>query len=65
MKEAFAEGWPLISKRYPSVEAAAQGRLRLANAIVAVTAANASDPNSIVRMAMDLLNIEERKSCRN
>ena len=60
MKEALAKAWPLISRRYQGVEATAQGRLRLAGAIVAVTPPDASDANSIMRMAIDLLNIEER-----
>ncbi len=60
MKEAFAKGWPLVSGRYQSVEATAQGRLRFAGAIVAVTPADATEAETIVRMAIDLLTIEER-----
>ena len=60
MKEAFAKGWLLISSRYQTVEASAKGRLRLARAIVDVTPANATDAEAIVRMAIDLVNIEER-----
>jgi hypothetical protein len=60
MKEALAKAWPLISKRYQSIEATARGRLSLASAIVAVTPSNASEADAIVRMAIDLVNIEER-----
>jgi hypothetical protein len=54
MKEAFAKGWPLISSRYQSVEATAQGRLRLAGAIVPVTAHTASSADDIARLAIDV-----------
>jgi hypothetical protein len=62
MKEGFASGWPLIAKRYATVEAIAKGRLQLARAIVDVTPPNATSPDAIVRMAIDLVNIEERDS---
>src|SRR6185503_1837673 len=62
MKEALAKSWGLVSNRYQGVDAAAQGRLRLASAIVAVTPRDAADVNAVSRMAIDLLNIEERES---
>ena len=60
MKEAYAKGWSLISHRYRGEESVEDARLRPAEAIVAVTPANATDADAIVRMAIDLVNIEER-----
>jgi hypothetical protein len=60
MKQAFAKSWSLISHRYRGEESIEDARLRLAEAIVAVTPANASDADAIARMAIDLVNIEER-----
>ena len=60
MKEALAKGWPIVSRRYQGVEATAEGRLRFAGAIVAVTSPDATSVDDVARMAIDLVNIEER-----
>jgi hypothetical protein len=60
MKEAFARSWPVVSTSYNGVEAAAQGRLRLARAVVAVTPPNATNAEDIARLAIDYVTLEER-----
>jgi hypothetical protein len=60
MREAFAQGWRLISDRYRDVEARARARLTLAGAIVAATPNEAASADDIARMAIDFINIVER-----
>jgi hypothetical protein len=60
MREAFAQGWRLISDRYRDVEARARARLTLAGAIVAATPSDAASADDIARMAIDYINIVER-----
>jgi hypothetical protein len=60
MKEAFAKSWPVVSAKYEGVEATAQGRLRLARAVVAVTSPTATNADDIARMAIDYVTLEER-----
>ena len=59
MKEAFAKSWPVVSANYQGVEATAQGRLRLAKAVVAVNPTTATNAE-LARMAIDYLTLEER-----
>lgn len=60
MREAFDKSWALISSKYRGQDSTDDARLRLAEAIVAVTPPHAADADVIARMAIDLLMIEER-----
>ena len=59
MKEAIAKSWYVVSAKYQGFEATAQGRSRLARAVVAVNPTTATNAE-LARMAIDYLTLEER-----